>query len=445
MSFFSIISDILTEISSSLTALEVAKSEYLDVFGIGDKRPSSALSNHTIRPVDSFASLASVYLGSQTDSSSLYSTDHFDINSTIHQLLTSLRVTSPTTYHRKHSFEHINYLESNLEKTTHQCDQIIQHFRDRINEATKVVNDLQRSADKIDAMRDVVAVASQGKLFLRSISPKKRHRDSEDSQLTVFSHDNIVSSRPDHTTPGNTSTATQTGMSDYFPTHSTSSFNPTWFDRFIQSPNSTSYKSYLNELREVSELQKKDHGTTTSPTKIAIKFKQLAKKKKRLEEKIYDLHQLEGKHSFSSTSRVKAWLKRMVTPVKPPHRLEIVFDIDERNCFVGREVKRLQGSPTICGDAIDASIDNALRNSQVVLEAVKRDLESIKKSFVAVNFYFSFFLTEVIFILLFFKAEQFINMANHSVSRAHRAIKGAIKVSFCHIDPSEVIIYYLLE
>ena len=378
-----------------MTALEVAKSEYLDVFGNGDRRPSSALSNYTIRPVDSFASLASVYFDSQADSSSICSTDHFDIDSTIHQLLTSLRVTSPTTCHRKHSSEHINYLESNLEKTTHQCDQIIQHFRDRINEATKVVNDLQRNADKIDTMRDVVVVASRAKLILRSISPKKRHRDSEDSQLTVFSHDNIFSSRGQHTTPGHTSTATQTVLSDYSLTQSNPSFNATWLDRFIQSPNSTSCKSYLNDLREVSEMQKKDHSATTSPTKIAsIKFKQLAKKKKRLEGKIYDLQLDAGlakQHSFSAnTSRVKAWLKRMVAPVQQsPRRLEFVFDIDEKSCAVGREVKRLPGPPTICSDAIDASINHALKNSQVVLEAVKRDLESIKKSFVAVNIYFS--------------------------------------------------------
>ena len=380
-----------------MTALEVAKSEYLDVFGNGDKRPSSVLSNHTIRPVDSFASLASAYFDSQTDSSSVCSTDSFDIDSTIHQLLTSLRVTSPTTYHRKHSLEHINYLESSLENTTQQCDQIIQHFRDRINEATKVVSDLQRNADKIDSMRDMVVVASQSKLILRSIFPKRRNRDSEDSQLTAFSHGDIVRCPPQHSFfPGHTSTPTQTALSAHSPTHDISPFNPTWLDRFIQSPNSTSYKSYLNDLRDVSELEKKDHSTTTSPTKIAaIKFRQLAKKQKRLEEKIYDL-QLEAglgkqQNSFSSsTSRVKAWLKRMVSPVQQsPRRLEIVFDIDEKNCAVGREVKRLQGPPTICGDAIDASIDNALRNSQVVLEAVRRDLESIKKSFVAViSFYF---------------------------------------------------------
>lgn len=381
-----------------MTALEVAKSEYFDVFGNGDKRPSSVVSNRTIRPVDSFVSLASVYFDSQTDSSSICSADPFDIDSTIHQLLTSLRVTSPTTHHRKHSSEHINYLESSLEKTTHQCDQIIQHFRDRINEATKVVSDLQRNADKIDSMRDIVLAASQGKLILRGIFPKKRNRDSEDSQLTAFSQINIARSRrPQHTTThDHTSTATQT---DHSIARNISPFNPTWLDRFIQSPNSTPCKSYLDDLSDVSsESQKKYHGGTTSPTKIASnKFKQLAKKQKRLEEKIYDLQLEEGlgkQHSFSSSaSRVKAWLKRMVAPVpQTPRRLEVVFDIDETNCAVGREVKRLQGPPTIRGDAIDGSIDNALRNSQVVLEAVKRDLESIDKSFVAVNFYFSFLL-----------------------------------------------------
>ena len=394
-----------------MTALEVAKSEYLDVFGNGDKRPSSALSNYTIRPIDSSVSLASVYFDfvSQTDSSSICSIDPFDIDSTIHQLLTSLRVTSPTSYHRKHSSEHINYLESSLEKTTYQCDQIIKHYRDRINEATKVISDLQRNADKIDAMRDMVLVASQGKLILRGIFPKKRHRDSEDSQLTAFSQDNTVSSRPKRTTPpGHKSTATQTVMSDHsLYTRNIFSLNPIWLDRLIQSPNSASCKSY-DDLRDVSGLQEKGHGATTSPTKTAaIKFKQLARKKKRLEEKICDLQleaELGKQHSFSSSaSRVKAWLKRMVAPVQHcPRRLEIAFDIDEKDCAVGREVKRLQGVPTICGDAIDASIDNALINSQVVLEAVKRDLESIKKSFVAVNFYFFFIAGgQVIFIYSF--------------------------------------------
>jgi hypothetical protein len=358
---------------SSLTALDVAKPEHLYAFGNGDQRPSSVLSNHTIRPVESFASLASVFFESPTDSSSICSTDHFDIDTTIHQLLSSLRVTSPSTTHRNHSSEHLNYLKTNLEQTTHQCDQIIQHFRDRINEATKVVNDLQKNADKIDTMRDVVMVATQGKLILRSISPKKRHRDSEDTQLTIVSRSQTWASEY---TPCHTSTATQTTMIDHFFAHSIPSYPPTWLDRLAQCPDSSVYKA-------------------SSPSKIAVKFKQLTKKKRRLEEKICDLQlaaelgKQQRSSSFSSnTCRVKAWLKRMVTPVHSPRKLEIVFDIDERNCIVGREVKDLQGPPTTGGDAIDASIDNALRTSQVVLEAVKRDLQSIKQSLVAVNLLF---------------------------------------------------------
>jgi len=128
---------------------------------------------------------------------------------------------------------------------------------------------------------------------------------------------------------------------------------------------------------------------------MGMKFKRLAKKKRILEEKIYDLQLEEGlgkRCSSRSACRVKAWLKRMVAPVHSPRKLEIIFDIDEKSCIVGHEVKDLQGLPTTCGDAIDASVDNALRTSQVVLEAVKRDIESIKQSLVAVKKNISFFL-----------------------------------------------------
>jgi len=403
-----------------LTALEVAKPEYLDVFGLGNARPASALSNRTIRPVDSFASINSVYLGSPTDSSSVYSTDrYFDIDSVIHQFLTSLRITSPSVYHRT-NFEHINYLKTSLAEATHQCDQIVQHFRDRINEATRVVSDLKTNVDKIDALRDVVVVATKGKLILRSISPKKRNRDSEDSDMTIVSLSDIAGSQ---TIPCHTSTATQTVLIDHFLVHMPPipSSAQTWLDRFIQSSDSTTCKTYINGLREAEwespESPKRDGALSPPPpSKIAFRFKQLAKKKRKLEEKIFDL-QLEagvGKNLSSGTSRVKAWLKRMVVPAHSPRKLEIVFDIDEKNCIVGREVKHLQAPQATWGDAIDASIDNALKTSQVVLEAVKRDLQSINKSLVA--------------------AEQFINMANYSVSRVHRVVRRAIKKRQSMID-----------
>ena len=403
MCLFSItLHDKIVKFFLSLTPLEVAKSEYLHLFINGDMRSASALSNRTIRPADSFASLNSLYFGSQTDSTSIFSTDHFDLDGTIHQLLSSLRVTSPSAPHRKNS-EHIHYLKASLAQTTHQCDQIIQHFRDRINEATRVVSDLQKNADKIDAMRDAVVVATKGKLVSRNIFPTKRHRDrdSEDSQTTIVSVDDIagpsIDTRDSDYAAGHTSTSTQTTLIDRFFAHRPiSSPVPTWLDRFIPSPDpTTTYKSHpLREVEwEFSELQKRDSALSSSKSKIALTFKQLAKKKRKLEEKIYNL-QLEagmGKTSLSSTSRVKAWLKRMVVPVHSPRKLEIVFDIDEKNCVVGREVKCLQMPSTSCGDAIDASIDNALKTSQVVLEAVKRDLQTINGSLIAVKFYSRFY------------------------------------------------------
>ncbi|KAF8813364.1 hypothetical protein BYT27DRAFT_7250895 [Phlegmacium glaucopus] len=92
-----------------------------------------------------------------------------------------------------------------------------------------------------------------------------------------------------------------------------------------------------------------------------------------------------------------------------PRKLEIVLDIDEKNRNVDREVKRLQVPPTIYGDAIDASIDGALKTSLRPSNGI-------------------------------FRAERFISMANHSVSRVQRVVKRAIKVRFLPHRQSEVML-----
>ena len=52
----------------------------------------------------------------------------------------------------------------------------------------------------------------------------------------------------------------------------------------------------------------------------------------------------------------------------PRRQLEIVLDIDEEHCNVGREVKasRPTSMTKSYNDPLDASIDAALRSSQVV-------------------------------------------------------------------------------
>ncbi|KDR78809.1 hypothetical protein GALMADRAFT_63953 [Galerina marginata CBS 339.88] len=415
--------------SRGLTPFEVAKKEFLHAFGL-DKRSPSALSNYTIRPTDSFTSLTSVselnsfYLGLSNDASSICSSSDFDVGTAVQQLLTGLRATSLSIQHSNRP-AHIEYLENCLEEASDQCDSIVVHFRGRIEEATKAVKDLQKNADRISSVRNVVGLATRGKLALKGITPlhtKRRQRDSEDSEMTVVHADEESPSQPPTPSFSNPddsnhlSTGTQTALLDLFlASRAMSTSNSPWTDIFIQSPESASYRGYFASLWDVecelSQLQQQT--TNSSPTeslaKATLKLKQVLKKKKKLEDKLQELEldRKEKKDSLSGASRVKAWLKRMVIPQHSSQKLEIVHDIDEQNCNVGHEVKRSKPPSTKYGDVLDRSIDDALRTSQVVLENARRDLLSINECIAS--------------------AEQFIDMANHSISRTQRVVKRAIK------------------
>ncbi|KAF8150880.1 hypothetical protein B0H34DRAFT_665892 [Crassisporium funariophilum] len=422
--------------SRGLTAMEVSKTEFLPAFGKDDLRSASALSNYTIRPTDSFASLASLselkafYFGPQCDSesSSVCSSNSFDIDGSIQLLLSSLRISSPSGHHAKNP-AHITQLEACLTETTHQCNLIVQHFRDRIDEVFNMVQDLQKNQERINTVRNAIAFATKGKLVLRGISPlptKKRQRDSEDSQLTAVSFDE----------ESHTGSAIQTGplTIEHKGTRSSVASQTALLDQFLvnatvsHSQESTTCRAYVSGLREVErELAELRTSVSVhksidpySPAKPALRLKQLAKKKSKLEDKIRDLqldHQMIKKDSSFGTSRVKAWLKRMVAPVQSSPTLEFVLDLDEANCNAGRETKTVLDKTTLpktCGDAIDASIDGALRTSQIVLEAAHRDLQSINQSLET--------------------AEHFVEMASHSISRTYRVVKRAVKKRQAMID-----------
>ena len=399
-------------VSTRMTPYEVCRREFLSAFGEDGNRPSSALSNY-IRPTDSFASLASISelhsfcLASPSDSSSVYSSPTFDINAAVQSLLSSLRASSPSAHHSA-TPAHILHLENCLDETTDNCHSIVQHFRGRIEEASRAIDELRRNADRINSVRNLVALATKSKLLVRGITPlqsRRRQRDSEDSQMTVVSVDEGYGSSSYPSTPVDSephqdnylSTGTQTALLDLFTWTSISHSSPIWTEVFNHSPESTTCRGYFDNLwdveQELSQLQRQTETTdnaTETPTKLALKLKQALKKKKKLEDKIRDLDDLNlksEKHaSLSGTSRVKAWFKRMVVPQHVPQKLEIVLDLDEQNCSVGREVKRAKSAPTNSScDAIDASIVNALRTSQVVLESAYHDLMSINECITAVS------------------------------------------------------------
>ncbi|KAJ3499370.1 hypothetical protein NLJ89_g10108 [Agrocybe chaxingu] len=400
--------------SRGLTPMDVAKREFLPVFRHDEQRSPSALSNYTIRPSDSFTSLTSLsdlnskYMNTSNDTSSIYSAGNIDIGSAIQLLLSNLRVTSPSATHH---ISQIHQLEACVEETTEQCNTVVAHFRARIEEASRVVEELQKTAERINSVRNVVTIATKGKLMVRGIIPlqsnKRPHRESEDSQLTVVSvMDEGYASGSLPSTPLTAFSVTDSSMP------STRTQTP------AESPVCRVYFDNLKDVeRQLDQLQERSMLTNTpneSPTKLAARLKQAMKKKKKLEDKIHELEldpsKAEKKEKDTLSGAVKAWIKRIVVPHPTAlPRVEPVKEIvlHEQKPNVVPEVVRVESVISSCGDAIDASIDNALRTSQVVLEAAYRDLLSIHECLAA--------------------AEQFIDLANHTISRTQRVVKRAVK------------------
>lgn len=128
--------------------------------------------------------------------------------------------------------------------------------------------------------------------------------------MTVVSLDNIarscIQTWDSDSSPCHTSTATQNVLIDrLLALMPISASAPTWLYRFIQSSDSTAYRIYFNVAEwDFMNRKKRDNTLNTSPSKIAFKFKELAKMKRELDEKVYDL-QLEAevrKFSLSGTS-----------------------------------------------------------------------------------------------------------------------------------------------
>ena len=294
-----------------------------------------------------------------------------------------------------------------------------------------MVYDLRNTAERIQEIRGSVALSSRAKMTNRGIAPvlsKRRTRDSEDSQLTAvsatssfasFAH--IVRGRDYDEDVTHMTAGVQTSILDLFisPTYrppATSRHQEAgplplvtfvWQEGFEESPQTLVCKELLQGLwdveKEMNEIQAHSHLVqefAPDGGKVMTRYKQLVKKKKKIEERIHELdlesrvaiarkdkESVRGDSSLGSVKgTVKAWFKKMVVPSPPTAgprerpRMEIVMDLDEKDCPVGRSIKSPLGALTSCGDAIDAPIDGALKTSEVVLEAAERDLLSIHQA-----------------------------------------------------------------
>ncbi|TFK62147.1 ankyrin [Pluteus cervinus] len=445
--------------SRGLTALEVAKPEFRVAFGEDAEglRPKSSLSSLTIRPTDSFTSLASfsdwgATLNSPPTRADLILPSDFDVIATSHQLLVNLRSSSPSIPHPA-DLAHIQLLERVLEESSHLGQLVIDHFRMQVNNAMKELRDLREQSKIIEDLHDTVCLTVSQKLVARGLEPcHVRKRGSEDSEFTRVSCATSAATSirvKSISTPHlaefqmvdetHASIGTQTMFLDFFDVKDLTECDasatqwPRWFDSFIRQAQSPAHKVLLGNLldveREITQCEKKLAGSsTTGPDPNVLskdpKYKQLLKKKKRVEEKILKEMVLESPKkdqsasSSTATSKFKAWIKRKITNSDRPQKLEILYDIDENDPNVGREVKTIDGvvpqpQPipipivVIHSDRFDPAIDNALRNSRTIIEAAQRDFNNIAQSLISV--------------------EELLTAAEHSLTRSERVLKRASK------------------
>ena len=331
------------------------------------------------------------------DFSSIHSTSHFDVEATVQGLLKNLCTTSPSIDHERTPV-YLQKLEDCLDNANEQCSAIVIHFRSCIDEATQVLQELESKVERIDSLRNIVCLASRGKLLARELiplRPRRRQRDSEDSQAT-FSSEQVVFT---HGRLSPVCNGTQTGLLDFMSANSMTRIKDNWIDGLCGSSESVACKTYLKDFwnveRELTELKKRYLANIDAPSssKLAMKMQIALKKKTKLETKIVDFATSRGKSSkqgmLSGPSRMKAWLKRIVAPEDQPapRKLEIILDLDE-DCAVGREVNMLKSvsMKKSYDDPLDATIDAALRTSQVVLDNARHDLENIHNHLAAVCF-----------------------------------------------------------
>ncbi|KAG6810470.1 hypothetical protein H0H92_011734 [Tricholoma furcatifolium] len=429
-----------------LTALEVCKPEFRIAFGEDAERfrSVSALSMRTIRYVASFASLIS-FSESQSvtsdDSSSLCSPVELDIEESTHQLLLNLRACSPAINHSNDPAT-LSRLNSLLTESTHLQESIIRQFRCRVDEAAKELRHLQTSSRQVQNLLNRVKQATVNKLGDKGFDTfqRRRARDSEDSQATMF-HDASRSTstssiaRSGKIDDNHVSVATQTILLGLWSSHAFTSSTRAipwseWLGGLI-SPSSTSstYSDYLMELmevdRELVEHRRKmdeagaDWNEFASPG-LDVKLKQLEKKHRKLEDKIRQLEAVASKTELQEASPLKKgklrnWFKRIINHEKSAAtKIQIVYDIDEDNCAVGRQAIS-QDSYSLEDDALhveedaafDTTIEAALNTSKSVLNAASRDLRTINQCLLA--------------------AEQFIEQAEQAITRVERVTKRAVK------------------
>jgi hypothetical protein len=391
--------------------LEVANAEFRVAFGTdADRfRPTSRVSIRTIRPSASLASLS--HRNAVADEKGgvqfpILPPIESDVSTYPQQLLANLRLTSITIEHDT-SDASIDHFESLLRETAEMGRSVIQHFRACVNDTISQSSEARATLDKLITLQDTVKAAAEENVSKRGLVPmqltgRKRNRDSDDSQLTAVSRSAslldgakvVVQHTPPHSAivkpVENRHVSISTDTAKRFGHFSLTW--PEWLDPHALGTYSVTDSGEWLDVAEInqepsdarSELVSDPDGRTgflrrESSWKILMK-----KAKAEVNDEKTDGAQKKD-FAISSTGKLKAWLKRKIMPDRAV-KLEIVLDLDEEGCAVGREVK---GSlPPTVPDGSYPSMDRVLRTSHIVLAAASRDLEAIRQCMTTVSVHF---------------------------------------------------------
>ncbi|KAH7925858.1 ankyrin [Leucogyrophana mollusca] len=419
--------------SRGLTPLEVAKPHFRAAFG-EVFRPQSSLSDRTIRPATSLASItsfsgwASPAPSAATRETATHLPHDFDVTSLSERLLDNFHHVSKELQFARDPAE-LDGFQRLLKNASQTGDDVLAHFRSQCDEAAKELRDMREVLNDVDRLWNNIShdVEEQVKSYPGGrcvgfcLGRMRLPRGSEDSQTTAVEIEVDAKHSPKEVIPvefKDVAVLTDCLPPLSFETTSTAGARtvpwPEWLDSFILSADSTTYKAHLANLIEIEREIMSREAISSLEDKIPskeTKLKSLLKSRKRYE-----------KVEKSGASKLKAWLKKKIVAEKPL-RLQITYDLEDRSCAVGREVKddlvRISFGTDDCQKPLTGAsqlehLQCEAHSSPVVLAAASRDLSGIDECLHGVD--------------------HLISTACHSISRAERIIKRTVKTREASIE-----------
>lgn len=325
----------------------------------------------------------------------------FDITTTSEQLLDNFQYLSSDGQFVR-DFAEFNTFASVVQETSQLGDDVLAYFRGQIDDAARELRSTREILNSVDRQWNDVSQEAEEQLIAQDpvssrfarLTYKDSPRGSEDSQSTAVGSDPSlvkVEQAKRYVDVGVLTGSISQTLETTSPSGVRTVPWPEWLDSFILSADSTTYKAHLANLIEIEkELFSRDYASSIEekPSSKDRKLKALLKS--------YKLH---TKIEKSGASKLKAWLKKKIVTGKAL-RPQLIYELDDPHCAVGRQVKEDVEQPTItvtdtegitcrsrASSASPVSLSrNSTHSAQVILFAASRDLSAIDECLHSVIF-----------------------------------------------------------